>query len=96
MVVVADAICEHLALDTHPASLTLLTALTRGRPLVGYEPDEWGVWVAWPTLSAQLEVDERAACELARALAAIETAGGVPTRVAAIAREAAAWALGAE
>lgn len=86
---------EHLALDTHPASLALLAQILRGRPLTGYEPDEWGVWVSWDELERSLVTSERAACELARAVAAIETCGGVPPRVAPIAREATAWALGA-
>ena len=87
---------EHLALDSHPASSALLAQIVRGRTLVGYDPDEWGVWVTWSDLEAGLVPSERAACELARALAAIESCGGVPARVAPIAREATLWALGGD
>jgi hypothetical protein len=92
----ADPVCEHLALDSHPASTTLLTQLVRGRAVPGYETDEWGAWVTWTTLHAALVGSERAACELARALAAIETCGGLPPRIASIARQATLWALGGE
>jgi hypothetical protein len=92
----AESTGERLCLDSHPASTALLRQIVRGRSLAGYEPDEWGVWVTWPVLEAGLVPSERAACELARALAAIESCGGVPPRVAPIAREAAMWALGGE
>ena len=92
----SEPISEHLALDSHPASSALLAQVVRHRPLAGYEPDEWGVWVTWTDLEAQLVPAERAACELARALAAIESVGGVPPRVAPMARQAAMWALGGE
>lgn len=92
----SEPYCEHLALDSHPASTALLTQVVRNRTLAGYDPDEWGVWVTWADLEAELVPAERAACELARALAAIESVGGVPARVAPIARQAAMWALGGE
>jgi hypothetical protein len=92
----ADPVCEHLALDSHPASTALLTYVVRGLEVPGFETDEWGVWVTWPTLHAALAGSERAACELAQALAAIETCGGLPPRIASIARQATLWALGGE
>ena len=92
----ADPMCEHLALDSHPAAVALLAQVVRGRDLAGYEPDDWGVWVTWTELESALVASERAACELARALAAVESCGGVPARLAPIAREAALWALGGE
>lgn len=85
---------EHLALDTHPASLTLLTKVVGQRTLDGYEPDEWGVWVTWEALRGALGDTERAAIGLAHAIADIETVGGVPYEVAPVARDAAVWALG--
>ena len=91
-----DPIAEHVALDSHPASSALLAAVVHGRSLARYEPDEWGAWVQWERLAANLVASERAACALARAIAAIESCGGVPPRVAPIAREAVVWALGGE
>ena len=39
----SEPTCEHLALESHPASAALLAQVVRNRPLAGYEPDEWGV-----------------------------------------------------
>lgn len=64
-----DPTAEHLALDTHPASLTLVAQIVRGRTVCGYEPEEWGARVSWKRIGAQLVTTERAACELARAVA---------------------------
>ena len=61
----SEPTCEHLALDSHPASTALLAQVVRSRPLADYEPDEWGVWVTWSDLQADLIPAEQAACELA-------------------------------
>jgi hypothetical protein len=89
-----EATGEHLAFDSHPAALDLLTELVDGRTLSGWEPDEWGAWVTWNELVETLDAGERATVGFARAIAGIETIGGIPARVTPMARVAAEWALG--
>lgn len=90
-----EAAGEHLAFDSHPAALDLLSELIDGRTLPGWEPDEWGAWVTWDRLVETLDDGERATVGLAHAIADIETIGGIPARVAPMARAATEWALGA-